>query len=151
MEKKPRDPNLRLKAEMKFVREGKTCREIAAELGASLHAVEHWSRRGNWVLLRREQQGGTSRSTLDVLKRQRELLISSIGVESQADAEQIDMLHKLTMSIEKMESRMDSVGPILDVMGRFAEFVASRASDEDCRVIRTWIEKYFDELQGKSA
>jgi transposase len=133
-----------------FVYEGKLLRQIAAELGINVRTLEKWSSQGNWGKLRKERRRGTSQAALDVLKRQRELLITALGVENRADPEQIDALHKLTMSIEKMESRLEDIGLMLDVMDRFAEFVAARADDADCRVIRNWVEKFFDEQQRKS-
>jgi len=146
----PIDAKERLKAEMMFVQEGKTARAIAAALGVSENTLSAWVTRGQWVRQRRARLGGTSQATLDVLKRQRELLIGEIGVEHRAAPEQIDALHKLTLSIEKIESRMESIGPMLDAIGRFAEFVAAGADDADCATVRKWIEKYFDEQRRRS-
>ena len=140
----------RLKALMMFVYEGKTCREIAAHFGVSGPTVASWSKEGGWFQRRREHERGSSQAALDVLQHQRELLIAEIGIENRAPAEVIDTLHKLTMSIDKMESRLEGIGPMLDVVGRFARFVAAHADRAECLVVRNWIEKFLSEERRKN-
>jgi hypothetical protein len=140
----------KLKAQTMYVVEERSLAQIAAEMKISKSTLGDWSKQEKWVQRRSERQQGSSQSALNVLIRQRELLITTIGVENQADAEQIDKLHKLTVAIEKIESRQEAVGPMLDIIGRFARFVTANAGAADCEVVRTWIEKFFDEEQRKN-
>jgi len=133
-----------------FVYDGKTCREIGKELHVHETTLAEWSKEGGWVQRRQDHQRGSSEATLDLLKHQRELLVETISVDKPANAGDIDTLHKLTMSIEKMESRMEAVGPMLDVIGRFARYVAANSERAECLVVRKWIEKYLNAEQRKS-
>jgi hypothetical protein len=142
--------NERMQALKKFVYEGKSCREIGDELHVHANTVQAWSKEGGWVQRRQDHQRGSSEATLDLLKNQRELLVAKIAVDKVAPADKIDTLHKLTMSIEKMESRMEAVGPMLDVIGRFARYVAANSERDECLVVRKWIEKYLNAEQRKS-
>ena len=99
---------------------------------------------------RQEMLRESPQVALDVLKRQREMLITEMPRDKPASADQIDALHKLTLLIEKMESRLDAVGPMLDVFARFARFVGTNADDAACAVLREWTEKFLDDERRRS-
>ena len=99
-------------------------RDPSRRPGHEQGALVKWSTQGEWVKKRRERQRESPQAALDILKRQRELQIKTIGTETLAAPTEIDALHKLTQLIEKMESRIEAIGPMLDVMCRFAQFVA---------------------------
>jgi transposase len=140
----------RAKAERLFVREGKSLARVAAEMGIGLTTIKQWSKDGNWSDHRRACRRETPNPALDVLKRQLELQVAKIGDDKLAAPEVIDALHKLSVSIEKMESRLEPIGPMLDAIGRFARFVAARADDQACELVRTWVEKFFQEERRRS-
>jgi hypothetical protein len=141
----------RVHAENLFVRDGKSIEEIAAATGISKGALGKWSKAGGWVQKRAERNRESPQVSIDKLKRQRELQIGAIG-EGAASAEQIDSLYKLNLLIEKMEAGSGAIGPMLDVMGRFAEFVMREADDVGhVEVIREWIEKFLAEERRKNA
>jgi len=132
-----------------FVREGRTLAQVAARLGVSHHTLVLWSRKGGWVKRRQEFQRESPQAALDILKGQRELQIKDIHQTKVATPEAIDALHKLTMLIDKMESRTEAIGPMLDTFERFAQFVGANADDADLAVISDWTEKFLDELRRR--
>jgi hypothetical protein len=140
----------RSQAENLFVRDCMTLDQIAAHIHVDRRTVGLWSSKGDWMKKRREMLRESPQVALDVLKRQRELLIREMPPNKPAGAEQIDALHKLTLMIEKMESRLDAVGPMLDVFVRFAQFVATNADDAACAVLREWTEKFLDDERRRS-
>jgi hypothetical protein len=140
----------RAMAENLFVRECRTLDQIAARLGVNRRTVGQWSSKGGWMKQRGELLRESPQAALDVLKRQREMLITAMPRDAPAGADQIDALHKLTLLIEKMESRLDAVGPMLDVFARFAQFVATNADDAACAVLREWTEKFLNDERRRS-
>ncbi len=46
---------------------------------------------------------------------------------------------------------MEAVGPMLDVIGRFARYVAANSERAECLVVRKWIEKYLNAEQKRNA
>jgi hypothetical protein len=140
---------IRLAAENLFVREGKTLKQAAAQLGVSRRALIEWSRHGGWMEKRQEFQRESPQAALDILKGQRELQIQKIRGKKKATPQAIDALHKLTLLIEKMESRTEAIGPMLDTFERFAQFVGTNADDAACAVICKWTEKFLDEQRRR--
>ena len=140
----------RIMAERLFVREGKSLEEIAAATAIGKATLARWSKDGEWVRKRAERNRESPQASIDKLKRQRELQITALG-DGVASAEQIDALYKLNLMIEKMEASTGAIGPMLDTMGRFAEFVAANAQPEDCALLRDWIEKWFRKVRTDNA
>ncbi len=141
---------IRRSAERLFVRDVKTLAQISAELGVPLRSLARWSRRGEWMRKRREWQHESPRAALDILKRQREKQMAAIRDNTAAAApEAIDALNKISLVIEKLESHVEAIGPMLDTLERFAEFVGARADAEECAVLYKWTEKFLDEQRRK--
>jgi transposase len=142
----------RLNAETLFVCEGRTVAQIAAKLGLSEKTIAQWCAQGDWAQRRTERLRESPQAALDVLKHQRELLIQEFEKKNKkrAGPEEIDALQKLSLAIEKMESRTEAIGPMLDVLGRFAQFVTARADADECEVVRTWLESYLAEVRRKN-
>jgi hypothetical protein len=140
----------RSEAESLFVRDCMTLDQIAAYVHVDRRTVGLWSSKGGWMKKRGEMLRESPQVALDVLKRQRELLIGKMPPDEPAAADAIDALHKLSLLIEKMESRLDAVGPMLDVFARFAQFVATNADDAACAVLREWVEKFLDDERRKN-
>ena len=141
----------RAQAVKMFVEEGKTLQQIADHFGVSQAAVALWSSGGNWKGLRRERRFMTAHPALDALRRELDLQVQKVGKTTAAEPAQIEALNKLHLMVEKMESRVDPIGPMLEAMGRFARFVAARAEREDRVVIHKWVERFFNEERRKNS
>jgi hypothetical protein len=139
----------RSEAETLFVCEGKTTEQIAAQMRISAATIQRWSSQGAWAQQRRARRLESPRLTLDVLKRQRDLQIQELDGNMPAGQEAIDRLHKLSLVIEKMESRLEAVGPMLDVFERFAKYVGTHADANALTVLRTWTQKFLEEERRK--
>lgn len=141
----------RAAAESFFVRDGKTLDQIADLTGVSSATLAKWSKSGQWVKKRAERQRESPEASLNRLKRQRELQVAALGDETVAGAEAIDALYKLNLLIEKMEASAEAIGPTLDVIGRFADFVM-RHTDDPTRVevLREWMEKFLAEERRRN-
>jgi transposase len=142
-------PQTRLFAENSFVREGKNLAEIAGQVGVSERTLDRWSKDGEWLKKRQEFQHESPQAALDMLKSAREMQIKKMRDNKRVTPKAIDTLHKLTALIEKMESRIEAIGPMLDTLERFAQFVGANADDEACAVLCEWTEKFLDEERGK--
>jgi transposase len=155
-------------AESLFVCEGKSCREIAGILSAGKETVQRWARDGKWMERRRRRRLDSPLASLERLKRERDRLIQTLGGEPAPKGDQppqgeppakpdaddtlqtVNALQKLTQTIEKMESQQEEeIGPMLKTMGRFAEFVATRADANDRPVIHKWVEAFLNEERRK--
>lgn len=148
-------------AESLFVTEGKSGREIAALLGAGKETVQRWARDGKWMERRRLRRLDSPLASLERLRRERDRLTGTLGGEKagadksdapKAISDTISLIHKLTQTIEKMESHRedDDVGAMLATMEGFATFVVAHTAPEECLAIRKMIEKFFDEERRKS-
>lgn len=141
----------RATAENLYVEEGKTLDEIAGLTAVTKGTLANWSREGLWTQKRRERRLASPHPELNVLKQQLALQIKQIPDDKLADAAAIDALHKLSVIVEKMESRLEpEAGPLLEAMLRFAQFVAARADDAACATVREWLEKFLDEERRKN-
>ena len=160
---RPRPERERVLAETLFVCEGKSSREIAGILGAGKETVQRWARDGKWMERRRQRRFDSPMASLERLKRERDRLTQSLGPRASRGGDPVGKLlthktlltvntiQKLTQTIEKMESHQElEVGPMLDTMGRFAEFAAARADANDLPVLRKWVEEFLNEEQRKS-
>jgi transposase len=160
---RPRPERERVLAETLFVCEGKSSREIAALLRAGKETVQRWARDGKWMARRRLRRTESPMASLELLKRERDRLIQTLAAKPPADGEaspepdadenlqKLNALQKLTQTIEKMESHPElEVGPMLETMNRFAEFVAARADANDLPVIRKSVEEFLNEEHRKS-
>ena len=112
---------------------------------------------------RRQLRLDSPMASLELLKRQRDKLITTIGDKSPAtpdaqtsgdkspaDSATLETLNKINRAIEKMEPQIESVDAMLDVFARFAEFIATHADADACAVIREWTEKFLNEEQRRS-
>jgi transposase len=142
---------LRAQAEELFVRQGQSIAEIAAQLGLGARTVAQWSGVWYWNQKRRAQQFASAHPALEALKGELARRIKEIGDNEKVDPDQIDALNKLDQTLQKMESRLDPIGPMLDGMGRFAHFVAARADADDCAVIHKWMERFLNEERRKNS
>jgi IS30 family transposase len=153
---RPISEKQRLLAESLFVAEGKSARQIAAVLGLGKSTVQRCVLRGKWVERRRRRGLDSPLATLERLKRERDRQAATLGGDTapaQATLnETISAVHKLTQTIEKMESRHEDedVGAMLAAMDRFAKFAAAHATDEQCAAVRALMEKFFDDERRKS-
>jgi transposase len=106
---RPRLEKERALAESLFVVEGKPGRQIAALLGAGKETVQLWAREGNWMERRRLRREDSPLANLERLQRERTRLIAALGGDKPETAhtapDTISAVHKLTQTIEKMESR----------------------------------------------
>ena len=140
----------RAMAEMLYVREGKSFQQVAALLGTGTMTVCRWAREGNWKERRRERRRESPQASLDALKRQRDLLIKGLDGKALDNPVAINALSKLNLAIQRMESPPEPIEMMLDVIGRFAEFIAARADDNECAVMRKWVEKFLDEERRRN-
>jgi uncharacterized protein YjcR len=155
-------------AETLFVTEGKSAREIAAHLGVGKETVQRWAREGKWTERRRQRRSDSPLAALERLRRERDRLIGTLGGDQpaakdaaaakdpagpkDAASETISKIHKLTQTIEKMESHREDtdIDAMLDVVERLATFTAAHADAEELEAVRKIIEMFLDEERRKS-
>ena len=153
---RPLSEKQRTLAESLFVAEGKSAGQIAAVLGLGKSTVQRCVLRGKWMERRRRRGLDSPLATLECLKRERDRLAATLDQEPPPEPavrdDTISAVHKLTQTIEKMESRHEDgdVGAMLATMDRFAKFVTARATDEQCAAVRALMEKFFDDERRKS-
>jgi hypothetical protein len=158
----------RAMAETLFVVEGKSGREIAGRLRVGKETVQRWAREGKWMERRRQRRSDSPMAAVERLRRERDRLIGTLGGDQPAapdaagaqDAagpkgaagETITMIHKLTQTIEKMESPREDedIDAMLATMERFAMFAADHADDEELDAVRKIVEMFLDEERRKS-
>ncbi|MGO8705445.1 MAG: hypothetical protein ACLQVA_16670 [Candidatus Brocadiia bacterium] len=181
---RPKPEKERVMAESLFIVEGKSSREIAGLLGMGKETVQRWARDGKWMDRRRLRRSESPLASLERLRRERDRLIGQLGgadpsgdppaaeepagekpaaeqpLAPEAVSDTIGLIHKLTQTIEKMESRRedesmephreeDSIGAMLTTMERFAEFVGSHGTDEERRATHSIVEKFLDAERQK--
>jgi hypothetical protein len=150
-------------AELLFITEGKSGREIAGLLGAGKETVQRWAREGQWMERRRLRRQDSPLAALERLRRERDRLIGTLAGEKtptgenklpapEVAAETIGMIQKLTQTIEKMESQRPDggLGAMLNVVERLATFTAANSSPEEALTLHNVIEKFLDEERRKS-
>ena len=141
----------RLDAEERFVRGGQSLDQISAAMGVSKGSLARWSAAGKWAEKRAVLRRESPSAAVNTLKRQRQMMIDLMAGPAAADPAAVDALHKLTLIIEKMEARADAIGPTLDVMERFARFVAAHCSSDESATVRACAEKFLDEERKNNA
>lgn len=176
---RPRPEKERVRAESLFIVEGKSGREIAGLLGVGKETVQRWARDGKWMDRRQLRRSESPLASLERLRRERDRLIGTLGGDQPAGdhadgdktakvkpadpavvSDTISLVHKLTQTIEKMESRRedesmeprreeDSIGAMLTTMERFAVFVADHATDEERLATARMVEKFLDAERQK--
>ena len=137
------------RAENRFVYRGKTMAEISRSLNVTRVSLAQWAHKGDWMKKRQERQRESPQAALDVLKNQRDLQMKAMGDDEVAAPEAINSLNKITLLIEKLESHVEAIGPMLDTLDRFAQFVGANADAEECAVLYKWTEKFLDEERRK--
>jgi hypothetical protein len=141
----------RVAAATLFVRDGKSCTQIAPLVGANRQTIWRWCRDGKWMEHRREHRRLSPLNSLEILKRQRDMHITAVDVKTPITPDAVTALVKLNQAIEKLEAPQDEVGIMLAAFGRFAEFVAARADEAARAVLGEWIEKFLDEERRKGS
>lgn len=113
-------------AQILFVREGMTQKEIAAKVGVSERTMTTWVDKYNWDRLRKSLLL-TKEDQLRRLYDQLDWLTQSIAESDYkvADTKQADIISKLTASIKSLETET-SLAEIVDVGQKFIEFVRSQ-------------------------
>ncbi|MGD1001867.1 MAG: hypothetical protein ABSA67_14325 [Candidatus Brocadiia bacterium] len=140
---------VRRTAEHLFVREVKTLDEIALQTGFSRRTLARWSSKADWMRKRLEWQYESPRAALDILKKQRQFHMDAVGKKAAATPEALEALNKITLLVERLESHVEAIGPMLDTLERFAQFVGARAESEECAVLYKWTEQFLDEQRRK--
>jgi len=137
---------LMAQAESMYVREGAKLQDIASSLGVHRSTMTRWRQQGNWDAKRAEFLQNSPAAALDLLKRQRERMIREAGDEAPGPA-YADALYKLSTTIERMESKAEAVGPVLDAMDRFARHARLNIPDEQMPVIQDAVQQFLDAVR----
>jgi len=137
---------LRAQAESMYVREGALLQDIAKTLDVHRSTITRWRQQQNWDAKRGEYLQNSPMAVLDLLKKQREQMIRSAGGEA-PDAAYADALYKLSTTIERMETKAEAVGPVLDVMDRFARHARLNIPDEHMPIVSEAVAAFLDAVR----
>jgi transcriptional regulator with XRE-family HTH domain len=138
----------RVEAEHLFTRRGMNLEEIAARLEISKGTLARWSFAGKWVEKRQEFLKQSPTGPIETLKNRRLKIIDSLGTSDVKDPSLVDQLWKITRTIESLEARTDAIGPILDAMEKFAQFVARTCDETKAQAISAAVEDFLREERG---
>ena len=136
---------LRIEAEQLFVRHGRTIEDISSALSLSRGTVARWSKSGDWVRKRQEFLRESPLAPIETLKKQRLRVIELMPTTPAPDAGLADQLWKITRTIESLEARGDNIGGTLDVIERFARFVARSCDEATAEAVRAATERFLAE------
>jgi len=145
------DDKVRLRAEDLYVKDGKTQEKVAEILSVARKTVGRWYAKGNWEEKRRARFRDSSKPTLDKLKAQREALLATFSGDPVADASATSQIAILSNWIARLEDHDRAVQPVLDVMDRFANFVAATCSDADKPIISAATSAFFVAVKNQQA
>jgi transposase len=110
-------------AQILFVSENLTAKEIAARVGVSEKTVGKWIKDGNWEKLRKSLLI-TKQQQISMLYDQLAFINNDIANREVkvATSKEADVISKITSSIQRMEIET-SIGQIVEVAKNFIEFV----------------------------
>ena len=132
-------------AQRQFVREGRTVEQIASACGLSKSTVSKWCAAGKWMDRRQEVLRESPMATVEKLKARRATIIQNMSANPNDDAALEDRLLKLTQAIDRMERAGESIGTTLDVMERFARYVAAHCTAETADLLRAATESFLEQ------
>jgi hypothetical protein len=139
---------LRIEAEQLFVRRGLTLVQVADQLHVSKGTLARWSFAGKWVERRQEFLTQSPTGPIETLKTRRVKIIDSLGTADVKDPSLVDQLWKITRTIESLEARSEAIGPLLDAMEKFAQFVARTCDEVKAQTISAAVEDFLREERG---
>ena len=139
---------VRGEAEYLFVRRGLSLEEIAGRTHVAKGTLARWSKQLEWVKKRDDFLHQSPSAPLEKLYDLRRRRIEDLGPA--ASPGDVDSLYKLDCMIERMEAKREAVGPILDVLGAFANFVARKCEPPVVDTLRNAIEQYLADLRSQA-
>jgi len=137
---------LRAQAETMFVREGGKLQDIAGTLGVHRSTLSRWRQQQNWDAKKGEYLQNSPMAVLDLLKKQREQMIREAGGDPPTPA-YADALYKISTTIERMETKAEAVGPVLDVMDRFARYARLNIPDAHMPIVSEAVEQFLNAVR----
>lgn len=139
----------RSQAESLFVSRGLPLDEIAGIVGVNRATVARWSKAGGWVEKRKQRQLVSPSAGLEKLRELRRDRLATMTKD--AAAGDVDALYKLDVMIAREEGKIGNPGAALDVLERFALYVARRCPPDIVDALRDAMQGHLTELRQEGA
>lgn len=105
-----------------FVKDGKSMATIARETGISVRQLYRWAKKDKW----REARENWNTSAMSISEKLLKMLKQDIEGMTTLDAKNVDRVIKAVKSIKLLDSEVDKLGSVIEIMDMLAKYLRSK-------------------------